>query len=231
MRIGFSRGALTRIAPGSRGGGSRWGRNRASASLERVSSRERDPNRGRDLLRSEVRIPGSGEALQRERNRWKCACEAAFCLLAAAGVSTAAEADPPLSAPPVELDRLLKLPDSLDLETPRHGGATRSEWRSRFAEARKDLEGARAALEAAQREMGELAGEKSGWQMGAPGVQAMNPENSPVSYELRQEIRRQRDEIERFERRLQELEVEAKLAGVPDEWLAEAEDARPQTQQ
>jgi hypothetical protein len=75
-----------------------------------------------------------------------------------------------------------------------------------------------------------LAGEKAGWQMSAPGVQAMNPEDSPVSYELRQELRRQREEIERFERRLRELEVEAKLAGVPDEWLAAVEDARPQTE-
>ena len=71
----------------------------------------------------------------------------------------------------------------------------------------------------------------AGWQMGAPGVQVTNPEDSPVSHELRQEIRRQRDEIERLERRLRELGVEAKLAGVPDEWLAAAEDARPQTEQ
>lgn len=169
--------------------------------------------------------------MQRRRKGWKRACVAALWLLAGAGVSTAAEADPPISAPPVELDQLLKLPDSLDLETPRHGGATRSEWRSRFAEARKALEEARAALEAAQHELEALAGEKAGWQMSAPGVQVTNPENSPISYELRQEIRRQRDEIERFEGRLRELGVEAKLAGVPDEWLAAAEDARPPTQQ
>jgi predicted nucleic acid-binding Zn-ribbon protein len=155
---------------------------------------------------------------------------AALWLLAGAGASAAAEADPPISPPPVELDQLLKLPDSFDLENPRYGGATRSEWRSRFAEAREALEEARAALEAAQHELEELAGEKAGWQMSAPGVQVTNAENSPVSYELRQEIRRQRDEIERFERRLQELGIEAKLAGVPDEWLATAEDARPQTE-
>ncbi len=156
-------------------------------------------------------------------------------MLAAAGGSTGAEGDPtasapPVSPPPVQLDRLLKLPDSLDLETSRRGGATRSEWRARFAEAREGLEGAQAALEAAQRKLEAMAEDKAGWQMSAPGVQAMNPEDSPVSYELRQELRRQREDIERFERRLQDLGIEAKLAGVPDEWLAAAEDARPQSE-
>jgi hypothetical protein len=136
-----------------------------------------------------------------------------------------------VSPAPVELDRLLKLPDSLEIETPRRGGATRNEWRARFAEVRGGLDMARAALESAQAELEALAGDKDNWQMGAPGVQAVDPENSPVSYRLRQEIRRQRDEVERFERRLREFEVEARLAGVPDEWLAPVEDAGPQTEQ
>ena len=57
--------------------------------------------------------------------------------------------------------------------------------------------------------------------MSAPGAQA-GAENSPVSFRLRQELRKQRDELAAAERRLNELEVEANLAGVPAEWIAPA---------
>jgi hypothetical protein len=39
-----------------------------------------------------------------------------------------------------------------------------------------------------------------------------------VSYKLRQDIRRQRDEVAQAERVLQELRIEANLAGVPEDW-------------
>lgn len=55
------------------------------------------------------------------------------------------------------------------------------------------------------------------WQMSAPGAPA-GSETSPMSFRLRQELRRQRDELASAERRLTELEVEANLAGVPEEW-------------
>ena len=66
--------------------------------------------------------------------------------------------------------------------------------------------------------------------MAAPGAQP-TAENSPVSYKLRQEIRRQREEVGRAERRLRELEVEASLAGVPAEWRGPVQraDAAPAT--
>ena len=51
-----------------------------------------------------------------------------------------------------------------------------------------------------------------------------------MSYKLRQDIRRQREDVGRAERRLRELEVEASLAGVPAEWRAAPahEDAAPE---
>ena len=60
------------------------------------------------------------------------------------------------------------------------------------------------------------------WQMAAPGAKA-GTETSPMSYRLRQELRRQREELASAERRLTDLEVEANLAGVPEEWT------RPET--
>ena len=63
-----------------------------------------------------------------------------------------------------------------------------------------------------------LAGESAAWQMAVPGVGVESNENSPISFRLIQEIRRQREEVEHGQRRLQDLEVEANLAGVPKAW-------------
>ncbi|MDH3212015.1 MAG: hypothetical protein OEM05_05980 [Myxococcales bacterium] len=161
--------------------------------------------------------------MKRRWNRWTRAVPGAVALGLLGGAGPAAGADAP---PPIELDRLLQLPKSVEVENVRHGGATRSEWQVRFAEARQDLDHARAALEAAREELESLAGEQGNWQMAAPGMPVTEgSENSPVSYRLLQEIRRQREEITRFERRLRDLQIEANLAGVPEEWLVATDDA------
>ncbi len=136
-------------------------------------------------------------------------------LLAGAGLVAAAD-----ERPPVDLDRLLRLPRSEQAihENPRPGGATRSQWRARFSKARADLEDARVALAAAKKELEELAGDSTPWQMAVPGGLANASENSPISFRLVQEIRRQREEVEHSQRRLRDLEVESNLAGVPEEW-------------
>ncbi len=127
-----------------------------------------------------------------------------------------AAADPAPS--PVGLDALLRLP--AQSPTPAQGPVgpgDRKEWEARFAAARAELEAARAALSASQAELGELASGGNAWQMAPPGAGA-NPENSPVSFKLRQDIRRQRDEVAEAERALTELRIEANLAGVPEDW-------------
>ena len=119
---------------------------------------------------------------------------------------------------PVGLDALLRLP--AQSPAPAREPASlgdRKEWEARFAEARAELEAARAALAASQAELGELASGGNAWQMAPPGAGA-NPENSPVSYKLRQDIRRQRGEVAEAERALTELRIEANLAGVPGDW-------------
>ena len=125
---------------------------------------------------------------------------------------------PAQGAPSVSLDRLLRLPDSLDVSVERRGGSTRGEWRSRFEAARAAIENERAALALAQAELDEVAS-TSAWQVGPPipGSNA-NPDQTPLDFRLRQEIRRHRDEIERLERQLRALEVEANLAEVPADW-------------
>ena len=137
-----------------------------------------------------------------------------------AEVPPAGEA-PPEQAPPVALEKLFELPPGMDAPTVRYGGATRSEWRARFDEARAKRAEAQAALEKAQQELGEIAAETDHWQMSAPGLGGLKAggDQGPLSYRLNQEIRRQREEIARADRALQELRVEANLAGVPRDWI------------
>jgi hypothetical protein len=125
-------------------------------------------------------------------------------------------------APPVSLEQLLKLPPSAAASPPqpRRGGLTRLEWESRFRDARADLARVQESLTSTQKELEQTAAEVSNWQVTPPGQQAGSA-TSPVSYRLTQEIRRRREEVRASERRLQELNVQANLAGVPHEWRAE----------
>ena len=121
----------------------------------------------------------------------------------------------------VPLDRLLKLPAAPGTtggET--RAGSTRGEWLARFESARQDLEAARAALEATRGQIEDKASDESAWRMGAPGLGGAtgNAADAPLDYKLTQDLRRNREEVERAERQLQDLEVEANLAGVPTEW-------------
>jgi hypothetical protein len=130
-----------------------------------------------------------------------------------------AEDSPP--PPIVDLDQLLVLPHSLELEPETRGGATKAEWRSRFQSAREDLAAARAALAKTQAKLEDVASGTSSWKMGAPGLGATDlgaNSDAPLDYSLSNEMRRNREEVERSERLLTELEIEAELAGVPRDW-------------
>ena len=140
--------------------------------------------------------------------------------VALAGPVAAQPADPAEPADParVPLDALFKLP-AAPPPAARGEEAERERWRERFASQRRDLSLARRNLAESQRQLEELAEGSDAWQISAPGAQN-TAENSPLSYKLRQDIRRQREEVDRAERALRELEIEASLAGVPAEWRA-----------
>ena len=126
-------------------------------------------------------------------------------------------APPVQPAPPVAYDALFRLPNDSRSQPAQGAAVDRKRWEDRFASVRGDLDGARGRLAKAQADLETLAHKSDSWQMAAPGAQP-TAENSPVSYKLRQDIRQYREEVERSERRLRELEVEASLAGVPAEW-------------
>jgi hypothetical protein len=127
----------------------------------------------------------------------------------------------PAPAPKVSLDQLLKLPDSIDYGTELKGGATPDEWRKRFREARAALEQAQAALDQSLAQLHE-SGESGAWKVAPPGLgnlgNASGEDAAPSNYQLSMEIKRNRSEVRRAEQALSDLDVEANLAGVPEDW-------------
>ena len=135
----------------------------------------------------------------------------------ARGEEAASNEAAPAQGQPAELDRLLKLPAGQSYGVDRRGGLSRGEWRARFVEVEDALANERNGLKEAEAKLDETAGSASNWQM-AP-VPGMKPSSdAPLDYELRVAIRRHQSEIERLERKLKQLEIEANLAGVPPDW-------------
>jgi hypothetical protein len=132
-----------------------------------------------------------------------------------AGSAFAQDAQKPASP---GLDRLLKLPANTGYTAEEKGGLNRSAWRQRFADARGALADAERKLAESQKKLAEVAGGKSEWRFTPPGVPAQGDGESSVSFQLREEVRRNRNERDRAQRRLRELNVEANLAGIPDDW-------------
>ncbi len=118
----------------------------------------------------------------------------------------------------VGLDRLLKLPSSMKFEGERRAGATADEWRSRFEQSRLEVETAHQELERAKSELDAIADGSGGgqWQVAPPG--SNQTQVSPLSFKLREEIRRGRERLSEAERELRDLRIEADLARVPESW-------------
>jgi hypothetical protein len=116
----------------------------------------------------------------------------------------------------VRLDKLLKLPASVEYDMEKRGGATRTEWKSRFKEASADLASAKKDLDAVVGKLEKAAEGADSWRFVPPGgdVTAENQEN----IRLRQDVTRKREEVARAEKRVRDLEVEGNLASVPDDW-------------
>jgi hypothetical protein len=117
----------------------------------------------------------------------------------------------------VDLEKLLELPGDVRYDVEKKGGATQGEWRARFQKVRNELVLERAALERSQLELEKVAGSADAWQLAPPGVSS-NRSETPLDFRLRNEIRQHRAEVDRLERQLRDLDVEANLAGVPEAW-------------
>jgi hypothetical protein len=131
----------------------------------------------------------------------------------------------PRAAAQPGLEKLLKIPDTGSYSTDVRGGASRAEWRQRFHDARTAVDAAEKALAASQAKLATVAGEKSEWQFSPPGMPSQPSEDSSSNFQLREQVRRQRGEVDRARARLRELDVQANLAGVPVDWRDESTDS------
>ena len=125
--------------------------------------------------------------------------------------------------PAPDLDRLLQLPSGFIMGNPRAvAGAGEGEWRRRFTKATDELSEARARLDSIKTELDGVAetGGSTQWSIAPPGGGGGDgsPTSSPLSFKLRQQLRKERDVIDTKERALRELRIEADLAGVPETW-------------
>lgn len=116
----------------------------------------------------------------------------------------------------VALDQLLTLPSDRTFAVEKKGGLTRGEWRSRYGEVRGDLAKERAAYEQTQAKLEDAAG--SAWSVNPIPGSEQDVSRNPVDFQLRTQLRKHRDEIERLERKIRQLDIEANLAQVPDDW-------------
>ena len=120
--------------------------------------------------------------------------------------------------PTIDLDQLLRLPQSYAADGELRAGESPAKWRSRFFEAEEKLAAQRAELVRLQAELEGKAGDSGTWAAGAPGLSSPDPQNSTLSFKLRNDLRRAREAIEQAENDLRALRVEADLADVPDSW-------------
>jgi hypothetical protein len=117
----------------------------------------------------------------------------------------------------VELDRLLQLPSSMEFRRERRKGVDATEWRNRFRETRTELAEAERDLAQSREQLDQVAATGGGqWQVAPPG--SNQTDTSPMSFKLREEIRRNRERVEEARKKQRQLEIEADLAGVPEAW-------------
>ncbi|MFI5320491.1 MAG: hypothetical protein ACHQ6V_13020, partial [Myxococcota bacterium] len=119
----------------------------------------------------------------------------------AVAASPAPPSAEPAPAPSgVALDQLLTLPTDRTYSVERKGGLTRGEWRTRFGEVRAELEQEKKALEETQAKLEDAGGGQ--WSVNPiPGAES-DTSRSPIDFQLRTELRKHREEVERLERKL-----------------------------
>lgn len=173
---------------------------------------------------------GGGGALSytRAAMRRRCRLLSLVGLLAAGsalGFPVAAqEAEAPAAAPPqtpppatppqkLDLDRLLRprVPAPAATEQT-FGGKDRAAWAEQFKKTRAEVADLEQKVDFTQGKLREAAG--SDWNYSPAGGEAVDPE----ILKLRAQLRRDRQSLETARQRLRDLQVEASLAGVPEEW-------------
>ena len=123
----------------------------------------------------------------------------------------------PTAAPPPKkplgLDRLLT-PGVVRVQPSGkyYGGRDQKGWQEEFRRAREEVSDLEGKVEAGQKHLRSAAGGE--WNYSPAGGEATDPEVLKV----RAQLRRDRQSLEASRQRLRDLDVEASLAGVPEDW-------------
>jgi hypothetical protein len=130
----------------------------------------------------------------------------------------AVPADAPDGSPALDLDRLLRVPGVSAPQGERVGGRPRRAWYEEFARARAEIAELERRIEESKTALRARA--PSDWGF-TPGGASMP--SDPETLKLGAALRRDRQSLDTARQRLRDLEVEASLAGVPDDWRISAE--------
>lgn len=134
------------------------------------------------------------------------------------GESGATAETPSAPAPGPALDRFLRVPPPDAPQSELRGGRGRRAWFEAFDKAEAEV----SELEKRIAETQELLRARSVGEWGYTPQGASTP-TDPEVLKLRADLRRDRQSLETARTRLRDLEVEASLAGVPEEWRVAAE--------
>ena len=134
-----------------------------------------------------------------------------------AAPETAGSAQDPGGALP-SLDSLLRPRDHFDVPNApasgeERGGRDEEAWRLSFSQLHGEVAQLEARVDALQEQIRTAAGGEWNYSP-VPGGESTDPE----LLKLRTKLRRDRKSLETAEERLRDLDVEASLSGVPDDW-------------
>lgn len=119
----------------------------------------------------------------------------------------------PSSEKPLDLDRLLRPRGAAPAPSGQvYGGRDRAEWEEQFKKARAEVVDLEGKVDFNQDRLRQAAA--GDWNYSPAGGEAVDPE----VLKLRAQLRRDRQSLEAARQRLRDLQVEASLAGVPEEW-------------
>lgn len=93
-----------------------------------------------------------------------------------------------------------------------YGGKDQKAWEDEFKRAREEVSDLEGKVEAGQKHLRSAASGE--WNYSPAGGEPTDPE----VLKLRAQLRRDRQSLEASRQRLRDLDVEASLAGVPEEW-------------
>ena len=107
-----------------------------------------------------------------------------------------------------------------------HGGRNREAWAKAFIDARAEVREIETRLEKSRKKVREASSSSGAYQYSPIGG-TESTSTDPEVLKARAQAGRDKKELEAAQTRLRDLQVEASLAGVPEEWIPSEPESRP----